>query len=39
MNKDPHDGSQNLIIDYLDMTDSLNFINIIQLIKLDEIYN
>ena len=37
--KDPHDSAQNLKLHYGDMTDSSNLINIIQLIKPDEIYN
>ena len=37
--KDPHDAVQNLKLHYGDMTDSSNLINIIQLIKPDEIYN
>ena len=38
--KDPHDiAAQNLKLHYGDMTDSSNLINLIQLIKPDEIYN
>ena len=37
--QDPHDSVQNLKLHYGDMTDSSNLINIIQLIKPDEIYN
>ena len=37
--KDPHDVGQNLKLHYGDLTDSSNLINIIQLIKPDEIYN
>ena len=38
--KDPHDTSaQNLKLHYGDITDSSNLINLIQLIKPDEIYN
>ena len=37
--QDPHSDNPNLFLHYGDLTDSLNLMNIIQMVKPDEIYN